>query len=235
MRNKFENMFKNQNETVGPVLGEEIPSTLKQEAVKVVALANIIEPLAFQLGAVKMANIILESEHQGFSRHWMHWLNEEDVTELEQTMFELKMKVHAQHGIITQNRAERGQGKMYELFRSYAVRGSEIFGYLEHHLGHIITIDDITTILKWIDQQRSSLNEDSTRYRELLKTGAHEEAQKALRTMYECLYMDFQNTELYKEKCKKISDFYGQDKQNTKWKEHFDTGLKPLFTGTLDE
>lgn len=191
MSNNFEKMFSTNHETTGPTKKETIPLELKRSAVEAVATANIIEPLAFQLGAVKMANLILLSEQKGLSRHWMHWLDEEDTIELEETLFDMKNKVHAQHEINPDSKSVRPQDEMYKLFKTYANQGGEILGFIEHHLGHILDSYDIQEILQWINQHRSNMTEQNAKYRELLKSGDRFNAQRALRTMYKTLSDEF--------------------------------------------
>ena len=153
MSKKFEKLFKISRETVGPKEGEKIPSGLKRNAVEAMFLANVVEPQAFQLGAVKMANLILQSEKEGTSRHWMNWLAEEDVAELEKALFDLKNNTHAKHNVNPDPKSVRSQDEMYKLFKNYVSEGNYILQVIEHNVGHIIDVDDIQDILQWVDHR----------------------------------------------------------------------------------
>lgn len=236
MSNKFEGLFQTNHETTGPSEKEAIPVELKRSAVEAVAAANVIEPLAFQLGAVKMADLTLQSKQQGLSRYWMYWLDEKDIAELEETLFNMKNKVHAQHQINPDPKKVRSQEKMYELFKTYARQGSDILGFIEHHLGHILDAADIRNILGWIEQHRSNMSAESVEYREALKAGDHPRAQRMLQNMYKTLYSDFLQSDLYSEKFSKIQNFYSHMPANDDYhRRTFDAALRDLFLKTFDK
>jgi len=236
MSNKFEGLFRTNHETTGPSEKETIPVELKRSAVEAVVAANIIEPQAFQLGAVKMADIILQSEQQGLSRHWMHWLDEKDVMELEKTLFNMKNKVHAQHQINPNPKKARPKERMYELFKAYALRGSDVLGFIEHHLGHSLDTTDVREILGWIDERRSSMTPQNSQYREILKMGDPLRAQRELEAMYKTLYTDFLQSSLYQNKVSKINDFYRNvTRDNDFNRKIFDAALRNFFFKTFEE
>lgn len=233
MSNKFEGLFSTNRETTGPTERETVPVELKRKAVEAVTVANIIEPLAFQLGAVKMADIILQSEQQGLSRNWMFWLNNEDTEELEEMIFNLKNKVHARHEVNPDPKKIRAQEKMYDLFKSYGRKGRDILGFIEHHLGHSLDTTDIRDILGWIEQHRLNMSAENAEYRQTLKTGNRPQAQHMLKDMYKTLYKDFLQSDLYNEKFSKIQNFYTRSFNNDYHRGIFDAALQDLFFKAL--
>jgi len=235
MSNTFEGMFRSNHETTGSTKNEAISAEFKREAVEAVIVANIIEPLAFQLGAVKMANIILQSEQQGVSRNWMFWLNDKDIAEIEEKMFSFKNKVHSQHEVISNPKTIREQNKMYDLFKNYGHRGANILTSVEHHLGHILNASDIREILEWIEQRRSIMSAENTKYREMLKSGEISGAQRMLEDVYKTLYADFQKSNLYSEKFSKIESFYSHMSVDSDfYRGIFNHALHDLFLETFN-
>lgn len=235
MVNKFEKLFRVNRETTSPAeIGETIPIELKRRAVEAVVTANIAEPLSFQLGAVKMADIILESEQLGLSRYWMFSLSKEDVAEIEEIMFNFKNKVHAQHNITSNPETVRVQEKMYDLFKSYGDRGDELLVSVEHHLGHILNTGDIRDMLQWIEKRRTKMSTESAEYREMQKAGERLKAQRMLMGMYKKLYTDFLQSDLHTEKSFKIKSFYSHmSGRGDFYVGEFNMALRSLFLGTF--
>lgn len=225
MKNTFGEMFKVNRKTVGLGQGEDIPSDLKRKAVEAVVVANIIEPQAFQIGAIKIAILILESDSLGFSSSWFYNLNPEDIYEINKIMFEMKNYTHSKNGVKNIDPdSTRSEDSMIDLFKSYAWRGNEILVSIEHHVGHILSNEEIKEILYWIHKKRMTMSKENAEYRKLLVERKRGSAMVMLIKIYKELLEEF-----------KISDQYFKLIENMNWinRKGLDFSLQKLFLGTF--